>query len=85
MSRCWQLYLSDRTDYKLRMSVSARDLMTMSVSFVQISQNCIVNLDYLCSIENKSRECHLYPPFDVIELIASRRYFGKVKEWLEIL
>ena len=85
VSRCWQLYLSDRTDYKLRMSVSARDLMNMSVSFVQISQNCIVNLDYLCSIENKTLECHLYPPFDDIELIASRRYFGKVKEWLEIL
>ena len=75
VSRCWQLYLS----------VSARDLMNMSVSFVQISQNCIVNLDYLCSIENKTLECHLYPPFDDIELIASRRYFGKVKEWLEIL
>ena len=85
MYRCWQLYLANRTEYKLRMSLSARDLLNMSVSFVQISQNCIVNMDYLCSIENKTLECHLYPPFNDIELVASRRYYGKVKELLEII
>lgn len=84
-NRCWQLYLSNRNEYKLRMNLSARDLLSMSVSFVQISQNCIVNMDYLCSIENKTLECHLYPPFNDIELVASRRYYGKVKELLEII
>lgn len=83
--RCWQLYLANRTDYKLRMNISARDLLNMSVSFVQISQNCIVNMDYLCSIENKTLECRLYPPFNDIELVASRRYYGRVKELLEII
>lgn len=85
VSRSWLLYMSDWTEYKLRTSVSSRDLMNMSVSFVQISQNCIVNLDYLCSIENKTLECHLYPPYDDIELAATRRYYGKVRELLEIL
>ena len=83
--RCWQLYLANRTDYKLRMNISARDLLNMSVSFVQISQNCIVNMDYLCSIENKTLECRLYPPFNDIELVASRRYYGRVKELQEII
>lgn len=85
VNHCWQLCLSDRTEYKLRMSLSARDLLNMSASFVQISQNCIINLDYLCLIENKTLECRLCPPFDDVELVASRRYYGKVKELLEIL
>ena len=84
-NRCWQLLLADRTEYKLRMSLAARDLLNMSVSFVQISQNCIVNLEHLCTIENKTLECRLYPPYDDIELVASRRYYGKVKELLEII
>lgn len=84
-SRCWRLFLSNGTDYKLRSSISARDLLNLSISFAQISQNCIINIDYLCSIENKTLECLLYPPFDHFELVASRRYYNKVKEMLEIL
>lgn len=84
-NRCWVLHMADRTDYKLRTSISARDLLNMSVSFVQISQNCIVNIDYISTIENKTLECRLYPPYDDIVLIASRRFYGKIRELLEII
>ena len=62
--RCWQMMLAtDRKLYKLRMSTTAKDLLGIYSSFVQINQDCIVNLDYLCSIENVTLKCELYSPF----------------------
>lgn len=84
--RCWQMMLApDRKLYKLRMSTTAKDLLGINPSFVQINQDCIVNLDYLCSIENMTLRCELYSPFRDIELVVSQRYYRRLKEVLEIL
>lgn len=84
--RCWQMMLaSDRKLYKLRMSTTAKDLLGISPSFIQINQDCIVNLDYVCSIENMTLKCEFYPPFTDIELTVSQRYYRRLKEGLEIL
>lgn len=84
--RCWQMMLApDRKLHKLRMSTTAKDLLGINTSFVQINQDCIVNLDYLCSIENVTLKCALYPPFTDIDLIVSQRYYRKLREMLEIL
>lgn len=83
--RCWQMMLAlDRKLYKLRMSTTAKDLLGINPSFVQINQDCIVNLDYLCSIENMTLRCELYSPFRDIELTVSQRYYRRLKEVLEI-
>ena len=53
--------------------------------FVQISQDCIVNLSYLMFIENKTLRCEFYPPFQDEERIASHRYFKLLRERLDII
>ena len=84
--RCWQMMLAtDRKPYKLRMSTTAKDLLGINPSFVQISQDYIVNLDYLCSIENVTLKCELYSPFTDIELTVSQRYYRRLRDMLEIL
>lgn len=84
--RCWQMMLMpDRKLYKLRMNTTAKDLLGINTSFVQINQDCIVNLDYLCSIENVTLKCELYPPFTDIKLIVSQRYYRRLREMLDIL
>lgn len=83
--RCWQLMQTDRKLHKLRMSTTAKDLLSINPTFVQINQDCIVNLNYLCSIENVTLKCMLYPPFADIELNVSQRYYRKLREVLEIL
>jgi len=83
---CWQILRSDDSKfYKLRSSISSKDLMAISKSFVQISQDCIINLNYLATVENKSLICVFYPPFDNIKRTASQRYFKKLRERLEII
>ncbi len=83
--RCWQMRFSDNTTYKLRTNITAKELTSLNASFVQINQNCIINLSYLMSVENKTLKCILYPPFDKIELEASSRYFKKMRDRLDIL
>lgn len=60
--RCWQIVLTSRTTHKLKMSTTAKDLLSINNTFVQISQDCIVNLTYLMFIENKTLRCEFYPP-----------------------
>ena len=76
---------ADRKLHKLRMSTTAKDLLGINPSFVQISQDYIVNLDYLCSIENVTLKCELYSPFTDIELNVSQRYYRRLRDVLEIL
>lgn len=51
----------------------------------QVRQDCIINLDYLISIENTSLRCVFVPPFDKEDIVVSRRCYKAVKEQLEIL
>lgn len=82
---CWAMMLADRSQYRLRNSTTAKELLNISNSFIQTGQDCILNLDYLLNIENKSLRCILHPPFQDIEITVSRRYFGKIREVLEMI
>ena len=84
-SRCWQMMLTDRTVYKLRINMTAKDILSISTSFVQMSQNCILNVDYLVFIENKTLRCILYPPFQDMDITVSRRCYSKIRDLLEII
>ena len=83
--RCWQIVMTSRTTHKLKMSTTAKDLLSINNAFVQISQDCIVNLTYLMFIENKTLRCEFYPPFQEEERIASHRYFKQLRERLDII
>lgn len=83
--RCWQVTLTDLSVHKLRSSTTAKDILHISKSLVQISQDHILNINYLVSVENNTYRCLLYPPFSHLDIHASRRYYTELKERLEIL
>jgi hypothetical protein len=62
-----------------------KELLGINKTFIQISQDCIVNLTYLATIENRTLLCSFYPPFDQIKRTASQRHFRKIRERLEII
>ena len=84
-SRCWQLMLKDKSIHRLRQNLSAKEISNISASFLQISQDIILNVDYLLSIENRTLRCYLCPPFSDLDIKVSKRYYSKVKEALEII
>lgn len=83
--RCWQIVLATRNTHKLKMSTTAKDLLSISDVFAQISQDCIVNLSYLMFIENKTLRCEFYPPFEDEEKIASHRCYKQLREKLDLI
>jgi len=84
--RCWQMMHTDNYKlHKLRMSTTARELLAINKAFLQISQDCIVNMHYLSSIENRTLRCKFCYPHHEIERTASQRYYKKMKETLEII
>lgn len=83
--RCWQMELTNHRTHKLRMSTTAKKILEIDSLFAQISQDCIINLNYLMFIENKTLVCKFYPPFDTEERIVSHRYYKKLKDKLEII
>lgn len=84
-SRCWQVILTNMSSHRLRMNVKSKDILGMCPHFIRINSSCVLNLEYLSSIENRSLKCILYPPFSHVELYTSRRYLSKIKETLELL
>lgn len=83
--RSWLLTLTDNTVHVLKKGVTADDLCNLSQALVRISNTCIINLNYLAAVENNTQRCRLCQPFDNIEITASRRYFSKLKDKLELL
>lgn len=86
VQRAWLLTLTDRTIHRLHTGLKASDIVTMSPThFVRINSSCILNIQYLAAIENTTQRCRLCPPFNDLELTASRRYFSRLKERFELL
>ncbi|MDR0505562.1 MAG: response regulator transcription factor [Dysgonamonadaceae bacterium] len=82
--RYWQIVLTDNQAYRLRVDITARDIMNISLSFHQINKNIIINIDYLASIDS-DYNCRFYPPFEHLDFIISRRYYINLKKILEII
>lgn len=81
----WEVMLADRSIHALRPHTNAGDLLGISPSFLQVRQNCIINAYYLTFIENQSLRCILYPPFNDLDIIASRRFYAQIRNSLPIL
>lgn len=78
--RAWLITLTNRTTHRLHQSTTADDLLALHPSLARVSQGNIVNLTYLTAIENNTQRCLFCPPFDDVEVYASRRNFAKLKE-----
>ena len=83
--RCWVMKQTNNMTYKLRTNIGSKELLSLSPSFAQINQQCIINSNYLFSIENKTLKCILCPPFSDIGEVVSSRYYKKIKDNLNIL
>ena len=83
--RCWQMTLTNMEQYRLRLSTKAKDILNFCPSFIRVNTDCILNIDYLSSVENNTLRCILYAPFSHLEISASRRHYSKIKEALNFL
>lgn len=84
-TRLWYLRLANGQIHKLKKQTTAKSVLSLSPSLAQVRQDCIINLDYLISIENYTLRCIFSPPFDQENITVSRRCYKAVKEKLEIL
>lgn len=84
-TRLWHLRLANGQVHKLKKQTTAKSVLSLSPSLAQVRQDCIINLDYLISIENYTLRCIFSPPFDQENITVSRRCYKAVKEKLEIL
>ena len=84
-TRLWHLRLANGQIHKLKKQTTAKAVLSLSPSLAQVRQDCIINLDYLISIENYTLRCIFSPPFEEENITVSRRCYKAVKEKLEIL
>lgn len=84
-TRLWHLRLANGQIHKLKKQTTAKAVLSLSPLLAQVRQDCIINLDYLISIENYTLRCIFSPPFDQENITVSRRCYKAVKEKLEIL
>ena len=82
-ARNWQVRLGDKQTFQLRSTISSKEILTISPNFVQINQNCIINIIHLSHIENKTLRCTLYGC--KIEHEISPKYYKAIKEILGVL
>lgn len=85
--KCWQVVLTDRTQIKLRTSTSAKDILDFvgTSKFLRLNPACIVNLNFLATIEFSTRECQLLPPFNDITFVASKSNMTEIREKFDVL
>lgn len=80
----WYVALQNEKHIQLRRNTTAEDLLKLSKYFVQISQQQIININYLSMIEGK--RCLLYPPFDnASNLTISRNFFKSLQDRFSII
>ena len=56
-TRLWHLRLANGQIHKLKKQTTAKAVLSLSPSLAQVRQDCIINLDYLISIENYTLRC----------------------------
>lgn len=83
--KLWILRMVNGNLHKLKKQTTARVLLSIDDSFVQVRQDKIINMDYLMGIENGTMRCLFNPPFDDVDIQVSRRCLKEVKRKLEIL
>jgi len=83
----WKATLTDLTEVKLRTGTTAKDILELmgKTKFIQINQSAILNLNYLGSVEFKTRECQVIPPFNGIKLVASRTHLYDLRNKYDTL
>jgi len=80
----WVLFLTDQTSLMLKLKTNARDITELTPALFKISQQHIINLDHLKSIDGKT--CKFSVPIAAThELIISRNYLKLLQENIRII
>ncbi len=81
----WTLHLYNFEELRLRSGLNAKRLFEFIGNglFIQINQSAIVNMNYINTIEVKSKRCILLPPFEKLELIVSRNFMADIRSRFE--
>ena len=59
--KSWEIALTDGSFVRLKGNLRAKNLCAYNDRFIQIHQSYIINIQYLCMIQNN--HCIMYPPF----------------------
>lgn len=81
----WAVTTSGRCEYEMKARTGASDILALSGKYVQISKDCVINSSYLSSIESSTMRCRLRPPYNDLELYASRRYFSRLRSLIQTI
>lgn len=84
-TRAWSVTLTNGMTHRLHQGTKAENLLALHPSLARINSGCIVNVAYLSAVENATLRCRFCPPYDHLEVYASRRYFSRLKEKFELL
>jgi two-component system LytT family response regulator len=80
----WLVVLNDQSHLQLKRNTKAEDILNYALSFIQINQKHIINLDYLSNIDDKI--CRLYPPFHKEDsFVISRTFLKALQDRYEII
>ncbi|MFC0877228.1 LytR/AlgR family response regulator transcription factor [Saccharicrinis sp. FJH2] len=83
----WYVRLFNEEIMRLRSGMNAATIMQLfgEKHFLRVNQSAIVNLNYLNTIEIKTRQCVLLPPFDTYHLCVSRNCMTHIRERFDSL
>lgn len=74
--RCWEAVVAGcKTPVRLKRTLKSEELLDFDSQFVQVSQRCIINMNYL--IEVVDNVCHFYPPFETLTHVKVGRFYRR--------
>lgn len=78
--KSWEIALTDGSFVRLKGNLRAKNLCAYNERFIQIHQSYIINIQYLCMIQNN--HCIMYPPFQhTNELCISQKHKKELTEY----
>lgn len=79
--KIWSIKLKNETSVYLKRGTKAEDILKLGDYFIQISQYCIVNCNYL--LLTKNDYCVMTPPFDHLKFKVTRRFYKDLHKKFE--
>lgn len=83
----WTCVFNDQQTIRLRANIKSGSIIHNlgDYNFIQLSQSVIVSISFISSIEYKTYECFLFPPFDRQPFKISRRFMGELRERFDVI
>lgn len=81
----WTVLLRDKSSHRLVESVTTKTVLGLSNLFVPINKQMIANISFVVSIENKTLNCCFMPPYNDMDVKASRRCVQKIRDAIDTI